>query len=55
MVILIVWVFFNLLEEKNKLESSEKVFENKDFCDVVMSSKNTKILEFNQYLINTYH
>ena len=25
-----------------------KVWENKDFCDVIMPSENTKILEFNQ-------
>ena len=25
------------------------MFENKDICDVVMSSEDTKILEFNQY------
>ena len=34
---------------KNKLESHKKVFENKDFCNVIMPSENTKILEFNQY------
>ena len=34
---------------KNKHESHKKVYENKDFCNIVMPSKNTKILEFNQY------
>ena len=34
---------------KNKLESHKKVWENKDFCNVVMSSEDTKILEFNKY------
>ena len=34
---------------KNKLESHKKVCENKDFCNVVMPSEDTKILEFNQY------
>ena len=34
---------------KNKLESHEKVYKNKDFCGVVMLSEETKILEFNQY------
>ena len=34
---------------KNKLESHIKVYENKDFCNVVMPSENTKTLEFNQY------
>ena len=33
---------------KNKLES-HKVCENKDFCNVIMPSEGTKILEFNQY------
>ena len=34
---------------KNKLESHKKVYENKDFCNVIMSSEDTKILEFYQY------
>ena len=34
--------------EKNP-ESHEKVWENKDFCNVMMPSKDTKILKFNQY------
>ena len=34
---------------KNKLESHESVCQNKDFCNVIMSSKDTKILEFIQY------
>ena len=34
---------------ENKRESHEKVFENKDFCNVIMTSEDTKILEFNQY------
>ena len=29
--------------------NKEKVFENKDFCKVVMASENTKVLEFNHY------
>ena len=29
---------------KNKLESHKKVFENKDFCNVIMSSADTKVL-----------
>ena len=32
-----------------KLESHKKVYESKDFCSVVMPSKDPKILEFNQY------
>ena len=34
---------------KNKLESYEKVCENKDFCNVIISFEDTRILEFNQY------
>ena len=33
---------------KNNLESHKKVCENKDFCNIVMPSEGTKILEFNQ-------
>ena len=33
---------------KNKLESHKKVCNNKDFCNVIMPSEDTKILEFNQ-------
>ena len=34
---------------KNKLESHKIVCENKNFCDTIMRSEDTKILEFNQY------
>ena len=34
---------------KNKIESHKKVCENKDFCNIVMLSEDTKILKFNQY------
>ena len=34
---------------KNKLKSLKKICENKDFCNVVMPSKDTKILDFNLY------
>ena len=34
---------------ENKSESHKKVCENKDFCNVLMLSENTKILKFNQY------
>ena len=33
---------------KNKLESHKKVCDNKEFCNIVMPSEDTKILEFNQ-------
>ena len=34
---------------KNKLESHKNVNKNKDFCNVIMLSNDTKMLEFNQY------
>ena len=34
---------------KNKPESRKKVHQNKDFCNVIMPSEDTKILEFNHY------
>ena len=39
----------SFLWNKKKLESHKKVWENKDFCNVITSSENTKMLEFNQY------
>ena len=38
------------LRTKNQLESFKKAWENKIFCDVAMSSKDTKTFELNQYL-----
>ena len=37
------------LRTKNKLESHKKVCENKNFCNLIMPSEDTKILEFNKY------
>ena len=34
---------------ENRRRSHKKVREDKDFCNVVMPSEDTKILEFNQY------
>ena len=34
---------------RKKPESHKKVCENKDFCNVIIASKNTEILELNQY------
>ena len=31
------------------LESHKKVCQNKDFCNVIMSSEDTKVLKFKQY------
>ena len=33
---------------EKKIESYEKVCENKDFCNVIMPSEDIKMLEFNQ-------
>ena len=33
----------------NCFQSHKRVCENKDFCNIIMPSKDTKILEFNQY------
>ena len=34
---------------KNKLESHKKVRKNKDLCNVIVTSEDTKVLELNQY------
>ena len=36
-------------QKKKQLELHKKVSENEDFCNVIMPSEDTKILEFNQY------
>ena len=38
------------LRTKNTLELHKRICKNKDFCNVIMPSEDTKILEFNQYL-----
>ena len=35
--------------EQKKVESHKRVFENKDFCNIIMPCEDTEILEFNQY------
>ena len=47
MVIFIVWIIFILLEQK-KLELHKKVCENKGFGGILITSEDTKKLEFNQ-------
>ena len=37
------------MQQKETLELHKKVYEIKDFCNIVMLSEDTKILEFNQY------
>ena len=39
----------HLFRTKNKLESHNKVYENKDIGGVAMHSEGTKVLEINQY------
>ena len=41
-------IIFIPLEQKN-LESHKKVCESKNFCNVIIPSQDSKILEFNQY------
>ena len=43
-------VYLHSFRTKNKLGSHKKVCESKDFCNAVMPSEETRILEFNQYL-----
>ena len=38
---------FHSFTTENKRESHKKVCKNKDFCNAVMPSKDTKTLEFN--------
>ena len=35
--------------KKTKLESYKKVCENEEFCNAIMPSEDTKILQFNQH------
>ena len=48
MVIFIIWTDF-ILSQQKKFESHKKVCKNKNFCNVLMRSEDTKILEFDQY------
>ena len=43
------FIAFILLQQKKKRECHKKVCENKDFCNIFMPFKDTKILEFHQY------
>ena len=40
---------FHSFTTKNELQSHKRVCENKDFCNLIMSSEDARILEFNQY------
>ena len=41
--------FPSLFCNNEKIQSDKKVCENKDFCNVITSSKDTNIFKFNQY------
>ena len=49
MMNIIVSIVFILSQHKNKFQSHKRACENKIFCNIIMLSQNTKILEFNQY------
>ena len=40
---------FHSFSTKNKLQSHKSVCKNKDFCNIIMPSEDTKILEFKQH------
>ena len=40
---------FHSFATENKLQSHKKACENTDFCNIIMPSEDTRILEFNQY------
>ena len=40
---------FHSFATENKLQFHKRARENKDFCKIIIPSKDTKILEFNQY------
>ena len=40
---------FHYFAAESKLQSFKQVCENKDFCNILMPSEDTKVLEFNQY------
>ena len=40
---------FHSFATENKLQLHKSVCENKDFCNIIMPSEDTEILEFNQY------
>ena len=41
--------FLHSFRIENKLKKKKKVCKNKDFCNVILPSEDTKILELNQY------
>ena len=47
MGIFIFWIVLILLEQKTNLNSIKEWEKKKDFCNVIVPSEGTKILEFN--------
>ena len=47
-MIIFVWIFLHSFTTEKELESLKKACEDIDFCNVIMSSEDTKILEFIQ-------
>ena len=45
-----MWVLLN--DSLTRLDSYKRVFENKDFYNVIMPSEDIKLLEFNQNVKN---
>ena len=50
MVIFIVWIFFVLWKQKTNLNRNKKIKIFITFPLIIITSENTKILEFSQYL-----
>ena len=48
-------MLFKLSFSTKKLDLHKKVCESKNFCNVIMPPKDTKILEFNQYQKSDKH
>ena len=40
----------NCFRTENKFHSHEKIYKNKDFCEIVIPSEKNKVLKFNHYM-----
>ena len=49
MLIFVVRIVFIPLQQKTKFSHIKNYVEIKDFCNIVMPSEDTKIIDFNQY------
>ena len=43
------WNFIHPFKTKSKLQPYKKVCKNKNFCNIIMLTEDTKLSEFNQY------